>query len=130
MTSLLLTLALLQGNGPTLEASVDEERVSVGEDLVYTLRAVSHSRVPMQVTVAPFTGLEIVSRSERSEVAMGHDPRRTTVLEVRRLNLADGEPFARVTVWCPDDLGAQLSRADVERAGALAAGALPGRGAR
>jgi GntR family transcriptional regulator len=39
-----------------------------------------------------------------------------TVLEVRRLNLADGEPFARVTVWCPDDLGAQLSRADVERA--------------
>ena len=40
----------------------------------------------------------------------------TTVLEVRRLNLADGEPFARVTVWCPEDLGAHLSRADVERA--------------
>ncbi len=40
----------------------------------------------------------------------------TTVLEVRRLNLADGEPFARVTVWCPEDLGARLSRADVERA--------------
>lgn len=39
-----------------------------------------------------------------------------TVLEVRRLNLADGEPFARVTVWCPEDLGARLSRADVERA--------------
>lgn len=39
-----------------------------------------------------------------------------TVLEVRRLNLADGEPFARVTVWCPEDLGTHLSRADVERA--------------
>ncbi len=39
-----------------------------------------------------------------------------SVLEVRRLNLADGQPFARVTVWCPDDLGASLSRADVERA--------------
>ena len=39
----------------------------------------------------------------------------TTVLEVRRLNLADGEPFARVTVWCPEHLGAHLSRADVER---------------
>jgi GntR family transcriptional regulator len=38
-----------------------------------------------------------------------------TVLEVRRLNLADGEPFARVTVWCPDDLGASISRDDVER---------------
>ena len=38
-----------------------------------------------------------------------------TVLEVRRLNLADGEPFARVTVWCPERLAADLSRADVER---------------
>lgn len=37
------------------------------------------------------------------------------VLEVRRVNLADGEPFARVTVWCPEELGASLSRADVER---------------
>ena len=38
-----------------------------------------------------------------------------TVLEVRRLTLADGEPFARVTVWCPEALGAGLSRAEVER---------------
>ncbi|MCP3855166.1 MAG: GntR family transcriptional regulator [Actinomycetia bacterium] len=38
-----------------------------------------------------------------------------TVLEVRRLNLADGRPFARITVWCPEDLGANLSRADVEQ---------------
>ena len=28
------------------------------------------------------------------------------VLRVRRLNLADGEPFAIVTVWCPASLGA------------------------
>jgi GntR family transcriptional regulator len=35
------------------------------------------------------------------------------VLRVRRLNLADGAPFARVTVWCPADLGASLSRSDV-----------------
>ena len=83
MTALLLALALVQGSGPSLEASVDEERVSVGEELLYTLRAVSHSREPMQVSVAPFTGLEIVSRSERSEVSLGHDPTRTTVLEVR-----------------------------------------------
>jgi GntR family transcriptional regulator len=38
-----------------------------------------------------------------------------TVLRVRRLNLADGEPFALVTVWCPEEFGAELSRADVER---------------
>jgi len=37
-----------------------------------------------------------------------------TVLEVRRLNLADGEPFARVTVWCPEALGSGLSRDQVE----------------
>jgi GntR family transcriptional regulator len=36
------------------------------------------------------------------------------VLEVRRVNRADGQPFARVTVWCPEELGAKLSRADVE----------------
>jgi GntR family transcriptional regulator len=38
------------------------------------------------------------------------------VLAVRRLNLADGQPFARVTVWCPEALGKRLSLADVERA--------------
>lgn len=37
------------------------------------------------------------------------------VLRVKRVNLADGEPFAIVTVWCPADLGANLSRRDVER---------------
>jgi len=37
-----------------------------------------------------------------------------TVLEVGRRNLADGRPFARVTVWAPQDLGEHLSRAQVE----------------
>jgi GntR family transcriptional regulator len=37
------------------------------------------------------------------------------VLRVRRVNLADGEPFAVVTVWCPAHLGSGLSRRDVER---------------
>ena len=37
------------------------------------------------------------------------------VLEVCRVHLADGEPFARVTVWCRDDLAESLSKADVER---------------
>ena len=37
------------------------------------------------------------------------------VLEVRRLNLADGSPFARVTVWVPEDLAGDLSRSVVER---------------
>lgn len=37
------------------------------------------------------------------------------VLRVKRVNLADGSPFAVVTVWCPADLGQHLSRRDVER---------------
>ena len=35
------------------------------------------------------------------------------VLRVSRVNLADGQPFARVTVYCPEELGAQLSKAQV-----------------
>ena len=37
------------------------------------------------------------------------------VLRVRRVNLADGVPFARVTVWCPVGLAAGLAREDLER---------------
>lgn len=37
------------------------------------------------------------------------------VLRVKRLNLADGVPFAVVTVWCPAELSQHLSRRDVEQ---------------
>jgi len=46
----------------------------------------------------------------RVRAALGVDK----ALKVRRINLADGEPFARVTVWCPEELGADLSRAQVQ----------------
>ena len=49
--------------------------------------------------------------SARAREILGCDE----VLRVRRVNLADGEPFARVTVWCPAALASGLSRADVER---------------
>ena len=39
---------------------------------------------------------------------------RDDVLRVKRLNLADGQPFAVVTVWCPAELAHHLSRRDVE----------------
>lgn len=39
-----------------------------------------------------------------------------SVLEVQRTNLADGQPFARVTVWVRGGLGEQLSRAQVAAA--------------
>jgi GntR family transcriptional regulator len=43
-------------------------------------------------------------------------PRGSDVLRVGRVNLADDEPFALVTVWVRADIGADVSRADAERA--------------
>lgn len=56
-------------------------------------------------------GFRFVSSPPRVGQVLGVD----TVLEVRRVNLADGQPFARVTVWCPEAVGARLSRSEVER---------------
>lgn len=62
-------------------------------------------------------------RSERRILDFAHGPAPAhvravlgvdRVLRVRRVNLADGEPFARVTVWCPGDLGAELTRHQVQ----------------
>ncbi|MBN2623174.1 MAG: GntR family transcriptional regulator [Acidimicrobiales bacterium] len=55
-------------------------------------------------------GFRFVAASPRVRQVLDSD----TVLEVRRVNYADGQPFARVTVWCPEEVGARLSRADVE----------------
>jgi DNA-binding GntR family transcriptional regulator len=52
-----------------------------------------------------------VEPPERVRRLLGVD----SVLRVQRVNLADGEPFAVVTVWCPAELGRKLSRADVEQ---------------
>ncbi|HEX6422450.1 MAG TPA: GntR family transcriptional regulator [Acidimicrobiales bacterium] len=55
-------------------------------------------------------GFRFVAAPRRVRQVLGVD----TVLEVRRVNRADGQPFARVTVWCREDVGAHLSRRDVE----------------
>ncbi len=52
-----------------------------------------------------------VRADERVRALLGTDQ----VLRVRRVNLADGVPFAIVTVWCPAELAQDLSRAEVER---------------
>jgi GntR family transcriptional regulator len=55
-------------------------------------------------------GFRFAAAPPRVREVLGVD----AVLEVRRVNWADGQPFARVTVWCPEEVGARLSRADVE----------------
>jgi GntR family transcriptional regulator len=54
-------------------------------------------------------GFGFVAAPERVRNLLGE----RTVLEVERVQLADGSPLARVTVWCPESLGASLSRDDV-----------------
>ena len=76
-------LFALQAAAPELHVDVDQDRVSVGEEIVYTVRAVSRSSDPMSVTVAPFNGFEIVARSERTEVSLSGRAIRTTLLEMR-----------------------------------------------
>ena len=71
MIALLLAALVVQAEPPTLDASVDQDRVTVGEEVTYRLRATSRSQAPMELTVAPFTGLETVSRSERTELSLG-----------------------------------------------------------
>ena len=67
-------------------------------------------------------GVGKLSERKIEEFAFEKPPQRVAqilgvsqVLRVKRVNLADGVPFAVVTVWCPADLGAGLSRRDVER---------------
>jgi SH3 domain-containing protein/oxygen tolerance protein BatD len=86
----LLLLALVQVSRPELHVSVDQDRVAVGEEIVYTVRAVSHSSDPMDLSIAPINGFEIVSRSERTEVAFSGGPIRTTTLELRLRALRPG----------------------------------------
>ncbi|HET9548186.1 MAG TPA: GntR family transcriptional regulator [Desertimonas sp.] len=71
---------------------------------------------------AQLDGSGIANERRVVEFAFGDPPGRVrqllgvdSVLRVKRINLADGEPFAVVTVWCPAELGQHLSRADVEQ---------------
>jgi hypothetical protein len=86
----LLFAVLLQADAPDLHVSVDQDRVSVGEEIVYTVRAVSRSQEPMDLSISPINGFEIVSRSERTEVSFAAGPVRTTVLELRLRALRPG----------------------------------------
>ena len=71
---------------------------------------------------AQLAGSGIANERRVVEFAFAEPPARVrqllgvdSVLRVKRVNLADGEPFAVVTVWCPAELGQHLSRADVEQ---------------
>ena len=69
-------------------------------------------------------------RARRRSPTPLHVDRDAEVLRVERVNLADDEPFALVTVWVRADVGADVSRADVERVAVLRPAAVARRRAR
>jgi len=86
-------------------AAADPLRQSLGR--LGTIEGqLAESGVPSERRILDFGFLRSPARVR---TVLGAD----TVLRVRRVNLADGEPFARVTVWCPEALGSGLSRDQV-----------------
>ncbi len=81
------------GRDKTVEAAVEAAGARPGR------RIVAFGFVDAPAAVA--TALELAAGAE--------------VLRVERVNLADDEPFALVTVWVRADIGADVSRADVSR---------------
>src|SRR5581483_6231268 len=80
----------LQGEPPQVRASVDRDRVTVGDAVTYTVQAVSRSTAPIRISVEPPAGLQLVARTERSEVSQIGGPSRTTVLELQLRALRAG----------------------------------------
>jgi len=83
------------GRVTTVEAAVEAAGARAGR------RVVTFGFLPAPARVAASLHLDADADAE--------------VLRVERVNLADDEPFAFVTGWVRGDLGADLSRADVER---------------
>lgn len=111
MVTALLALALLQGEAPQLSVSVDQDHVAIGETIVFTIEAVSRSAEPVQLTMPPIDGLQIVSRVERTEMSSIDGPTSTTVTELHLRAVREGR-------WRLGPVRARQGRHTVE-AGAL-----------
>jgi len=61
-------LLMLQGLSLTATASVDRDRVSVGEEFTLTISAASDAAGPLTLITPTFDGFEVVRRGERREV--------------------------------------------------------------
>ena len=83
MIALLLVLTLQQSPQLSAEIQVDYDRIPMGGEVVLTVRAESRSSDPIQISLPPLAGLELVARTERSEVSAGATMGRVTVLELR-----------------------------------------------
>ncbi|MGE5801604.1 MAG: BatD family protein [Gemmatimonadota bacterium] len=85
MLPLLTAIALVQGGGAEVTASVDRIRVRVGEELQLTVRARTRTADPVEITLPPLTGFAVVGSRDMTEVAFsgGTGSVRTTVRELQ-----------------------------------------------
>ncbi len=89
MMLLAVLLVATQEAKPDLSVTADRHRLTVGEELTYTIKAVSGSEEPMRVQVGSTDGFEIISRTESREVSFA-PVRRTSVLVLRLRALRAG----------------------------------------
>ncbi|NNG15818.1 MAG: hypothetical protein HKM89_04995 [Gemmatimonadales bacterium] len=81
---LLMVASLQQSPPPQMSASVDRYTLALGEELLLTIRATTRSDIPPLAVQVPYLdGFELISRSERTEVAFDPDPTRSTVIHIR-----------------------------------------------
>jgi len=80
----LLLAVGMQAEPPRISASVDRATLAVGEELILTIRTSTRSDIPpLYVQVPMLDGFELISRSERTEVAFDPTPLRSSVIQIR-----------------------------------------------
>ena len=90
MIALLLAALLQQVPAPDVTTTVDRDRLTVGEELTFTVRVTGGTMESVEVELPPLAGLEVVARAERTEMVGGARPSRTTVIQYRLRATAPG----------------------------------------
>jgi hypothetical protein len=81
--ALLLAVLLQQPPSPDVNTTVDRDRITVGEELTFTVRVSGNSTDAVEVGLPPLRGLELVARAEQTEVNPGAAISRVTVIALR-----------------------------------------------
>jgi hypothetical protein len=128
--SLLLALALVQQHpAPQVMSAVDRDHVVVGDVVELTIRITSQTPEPVQVSLPPLLGFELVGRSERSEVSYGNAKGRITTVTLQLRATTKGHwRIGKIQIR----QGSHLEEAEpvdvyVDRGSAATASALPSR---
>lgn len=83
MLGALLIALQVAPSAVAVTASVDRARVPVGDEVIYSLRAVIQGPGPVRAELPQVSGLEVLERTERLDPVVGTDGARAFVLDVR-----------------------------------------------